>query len=479
MTNHEIGVIVAVDGSPASHAAVRWAARTAAIRNVPLTAFHAVVSPAATWGPHCDSLAQRLEAEGRNAVVRATRTAEDAMVPHGGVPITRLLVHSSPAQALIEMSAKAEMIVVGRSGRGSPAQGGLGSVSSAVAHYANCPVAIIPDADLPDPKHAPVLVGVDGSPNSDRATAIAFAEASRRGVDLVTLQALADVADRELAECDWAGLEAEAERRLAESLADWQERYPDVTVNRVVVRDRPAPQLVTKSESAQLVVVGCGVLVGSVGNAILHGARIPVIVTRPSSSLLADLISSQSQQGVEDMLAAAAAKSALLQRLDGLPEDEQHAVLLDLVRANIVAVLKRISPETIDSDQAVQELVGFDSLAAVEMGNLLKSATGLALQPTVMFDYPKPTELAGYIHRELLGVSGPSAPAALPADAEIQRVVGSIPVKRLRQAGVLELLLTLANESDGNGQTGQPTEKSIADMDLDDLVNTVLLNDDE
>jgi mycoketide-CoA synthase len=127
----------------------------------------------------------------------------------------------------------------------------------------------------------------------------------------------------------------------------------------------------------------------------------------------------------------------------------------------------------------VQELVGFDSLAAVEMGNLLKSATGLALQPTVMFDYPKPAELAGHIHRELLGVSGPATPAAVPADAEIQRVVGSIPVKRLRQAGVLELLLTLANESDGNGQNGQHTEKSIADMDLDDLVNTVLLNDDE
>ena len=192
--------------------------------------------------------------------------------------------------------------------------------------------------------------------------------------------------------------------------------------------------------------------------------------------MLVDLISGQIH---DDSLAAAKAKSALLQRLEGLPEDEQHAVLLDLVRANIVAVLKRINPEAIDPDQAVQELVGFDSLAAVEMGNLLKSATGLALQPTVMFDYPKPAALAGHIHRELLGVSDQAAPAAMPVDAEIQRVVGSIPVKRLRQAGVLELLLTLANESDGNGRSGEPAEKDIADMDLDDLVNTVLLNDDE
>ena len=477
MTNHELGVVVGVDGSPASHAAVRWAARAAALGKVPLTLVHAVVAPAASWpsGPYRDSLGERLEAEGKNAAVRATRIAEDAMVPHGRAPIAKQLVYSNPAPALIDMSDRAEMIVVGGSGRGLVAPALLGSVSSAVARHANCPVAIIRNEDLPDPKHAPVLVGVDGSPISDRATAIAFDEASRRGVNLVALQALSEVVERELPESDWAEIEAEAKRRLAESLAGWQERYPDVTVNSVIVRDRPARQLLAKSEAAQLVVVGSGMLAGSVCNTVLHCARIPVIVARPpyERSMLVDLISSQSQPVVEDSLAAAKAKSALLQRLDGLPEDEQLAVVLDLVRANIVAVLKRIGPEAIDPDQAVQELVGFDSLAAVEMGNLLKSATGLALQPTVMFDYPKPAELAGHIHRELLGIS----PAAEPVDAEIQRVVGSIPVKRLRQAGVLDLLLTLANEPEGNGH--EPTEKSIADMDLDDLVNTVLLNDDE
>jgi polyketide synthase 12 len=70
----------------------------------------------------------------------------------------------------------------------------------------------------------------------------------------------------------------------------------------------------------------------------------------------------------------------------------------------------------------------------------------------------------------------------VPGEAEIQRVVGSIPVKRLRQAGVLELLLALANEADGNAQAAGPavtTEKDIADMDLDALVNAALLNDDD
>jgi polyketide synthase 12 len=202
--------------------------------------------------------------------------------------------------------------------------------------------------------------------------------------------------------------------------------------------------------------------------------------------MFVDLINAPTRRQVDDSLAAAKSKSALLQRLEGLPEDEQHALLLDLVRSNIATVLGSASPEAIDPDQAFQE-VGFDSLTAVEMRNRLKSATGLALSPTLIFDYPNSAALAGYIHRELVGMSGPVAPAAAPGEAEIQRLVGSIPIKRLRQAGVLELLLTLANESDGSeaaveGQPAAgelPTEKNIADMDLDDLVNAALRSDDE
>jgi mycoketide-CoA synthase len=126
--------------------------------------------------------------------------------------------------------------------------------------------------------------------------------------------------------------------------------------------------------------------------------------------------------------------------------------------------------------------LGFDSLTAVEMRNRLKSATGLALSPTLIFDYPNSAALAGYMHRELVGASERHAPAAAPGEAEIQRVVASIPVKRLRQAGVLELLLALANEADPNRQAEAPaatTEKDIADMDLDDLVNAALMDDDE
>ncbi|OCB32223.1 polyketide synthase [Mycobacterium malmoense] len=200
--------------------------------------------------------------------------------------------------------------------------------------------------------------------------------------------------------------------------------------------------------------------------------------------MFVDLINAPTRRQVDDSLAAAKSKSALLQRLEGLPEDEQQAVLLDLVRANIATVLGNSSPESIDPDRAFQEL-GFDSLTAVEMRNRLKSATGLALSPTLIFDYPNSAALAGYMHRELVGAAEQQSPAAVPGEAEIQRAVGSIPVKRLRQAGVLELLLALANEADGSRADGQSpaaaatSEKDIADMDLEDLLNAALMDDDE
>ena len=219
--------------------------------------------------------------------MHAIKIAEDAMPADRKVAIGRELVYSTPALALIKMSDEAEMIVLGTSGRGLLARGVLGSVSSTVVRQANCPVAVIHDEDLPD-RHAPVLAGIDGSPVSERATAIAFDEASRRGVDLIALHAWSDVTT-EVPALDWATVEEEAQRTLAESLAGWRQRYPDVTVSGVVVRDRPARHLIDAAESAQLVVVGShgrggltGMLLGSVSNTLVHSVRIPVIVARPT-----------------------------------------------------------------------------------------------------------------------------------------------------------------------------------------------------
>ena len=87
------------------------------------------------------------------------------------------------------------MIVVGCRGRGALARVLLGSVSTGLVHHAHCPVAVIHDEDplMPHPAQAPVLVGIDGSPASELAAAIAFDEASRRGVELVALHAWSDV----------------------------------------------------------------------------------------------------------------------------------------------------------------------------------------------------------------------------------------------------------------------------------------------
>jgi nucleotide-binding universal stress UspA family protein len=141
---------------------------------------------------------------------------------------------------------------------------------------------------MPHPADAPVLVGIDGSPASELATEIAFDEASRRGVNLVAVHAWSDREILELPGLDWSLVKAEEERLLAEGLAGWQERYPDVTVHRLLVCDRPARVLTETSEAAQLVVLGshgrgfAGMLLGSVSNAVVQSVRMPVIVARQS-----------------------------------------------------------------------------------------------------------------------------------------------------------------------------------------------------
>ncbi len=107
--------------------------------------------------------------------------------------------------ALVALSADADMVVVGCRGLGGVGRLLLGSVSSGLVHGAHCPVAVIRDEDplMPDPAHAPVVVGIDGSPASELATEIAFEEATRRGVELVAVHVWSDRSD-DLATPYWA-----------------------------------------------------------------------------------------------------------------------------------------------------------------------------------------------------------------------------------------------------------------------------------
>jgi nucleotide-binding universal stress UspA family protein len=176
-------IVVGVDGSPASKVAVDWAARDAAMRSVPLTLAHAI-SPTVAAGlgtPMPPGLAQWQKARGRQIIDDARRVVEQS---GGPAQVDSELLFSGPVSGLVDMSKDADLIVVGCRGHGALRSGLLGSVSAGLVGHAHCPVAVIHDEDplMPHPAQAPVLVGIDGSPSSELATAIAFDEASRRGV---------------------------------------------------------------------------------------------------------------------------------------------------------------------------------------------------------------------------------------------------------------------------------------------------------
>ena len=289
--NTRLGIVVGIDESPAAKVAVQWAARDAELRKIPVTLVHAISPEVATW-PNVRlpaGLARWQRDRGRRLVDEAFKLVEEASQHGGPAEVHSEVLASAAVPTLVELSKEAELVVTGC--RGSARWPGqlLGSVSSGLVRYAHCPVAIVHDEDPSHPNEAPVLVGIDGSSASELATAIAFDEAARRNVGLVALHAWSDADVSEWPGIDWSATQSMAEEVLAERLAGWQEKYPDVPVSRAVVCDKPARQLVERSADAQLVVVGsrgrggfAEMLLGSVGEAVAQMAQVPVIVARES-----------------------------------------------------------------------------------------------------------------------------------------------------------------------------------------------------
>ncbi|MER8098608.1 type I polyketide synthase, partial [Streptomyces goshikiensis] len=97
--------------------------------------------------------------------------------------------------------------------------------------------------------------------------------------------------------------------------------------------------------------------------------------------------------------------SPLVARLLALPVAEHEGVLLDLVCGRVAAVLGHTGADAVDAERAFRDL-GFDSLTAVELRNVLKTETGLRLSPTLVFDYPTPVALARHLLAELAVTGG-------------------------------------------------------------------------
>ncbi|MGO9032091.1 universal stress protein [Mycobacterium sp.] len=287
-------ILVGVDGSAAALGAVRWAAHDAALRNVPLTLVHVVNAPVPGWSqvPAPAGFRQGQEKRAREFIKSAIKVGEESTGERGPVQIDSKVFYSATVSTLVGLSKEAEMVVVGYRGHGGVlVRNFLGSVSSGLVYHAHCPVAVIHDEEplVANVARAPVLVCIDGSPASEAATAIAFDEASRRGVGLMALHAWTDLRVSDFPNFNWDAQLSDEEETLAERLAGWQERYPDVRIHRKIEVGDAASPLIEASKRAQLIVVGshgrggfAGMLLGSVGAAVVNRARIPVIVARQS-----------------------------------------------------------------------------------------------------------------------------------------------------------------------------------------------------
>jgi nucleotide-binding universal stress UspA family protein len=136
-------VVVGVDGSAASDAAVLFAFEAAAARHVPVVAVHTWTDIALGIGWEAPDW-QRIEAEAKNMLTERMATARER---HRDVPVQLVVAQDRPAPTLLEAARTAQLIVVGSRGRGGFRGLLLGSTSQALIHHSPCPVAVVPLRD--------------------------------------------------------------------------------------------------------------------------------------------------------------------------------------------------------------------------------------------------------------------------------------------------------------------------------------------
>ncbi|HEY5878450.1 MAG TPA: universal stress protein [Nakamurella sp.] len=284
-------IVVGIDESEGARAAAQWAAKEAAQRHA---ALHLVSAYPTRIGTGVADVVPGLAHQ--DALKELQRQVQAELIEaHPGLKVTGIVAYEESIPLLLRESAHALMLVVATRGAGRLSHVALGSVAFGVASRAQLPVVVVrPGIDLVEPC-GPVVVGIDGSPVSEKALGFAFEAASVHGTSLLAVHAWdADRAfDPEAAQAtvDRVTLDdlAEVERVvLAERLAGWRERYPDVPVESTLLTEHAADGLERLSKKAQLVVVGsrgrnrfAGALLGSTSQYLIVHAASPVVVVRP------------------------------------------------------------------------------------------------------------------------------------------------------------------------------------------------------
>ena len=282
-------ILVGVDGSISALHAVHWSAVEAVRHGLGLQIVHAYTVSAidlpSGYSDQVMTLARRCLHDAVSVVRKVDNTLK----------LVAELEVGKASDLLTERSKNSAMVVLGSRGRGGFAELLTGSTAIAVASRAQCPVVIVRGAktDAPYPSEGPVVVGIDGSELSEAAIAFGYEAACLRNTDLVAVHTWSDAVLQwagviPTPELEWTTMQTEEEQLLAERLAGWADKYPDVRVRRVVRLGHPAQRLLDEAKDAQLVVVGsrgkggfAGSLLGSTSQALLHHSRCPVAIVRP------------------------------------------------------------------------------------------------------------------------------------------------------------------------------------------------------
>ncbi len=292
-------VVVGVDGSASSRYALEWSAHEARLRGLGLRIVTAVEIPDPRDPLAGPAIPANVEELPLFQDARALLDYADRWIQRVYPELetrTRVALRR-PAEALMEAAEEpgTELVVVGSRGRGTLASAFAGSVGVELAAHSPVPVVVLPKEHETAPGvRERVILGVDGSPASRNAIDFAFAEAQRRGTELVVVCAWQPITAFALTMgplppeiFDEEPLAEAAQQTIEEAIADYRKRYPDVSVTVRTVRAHPAAGLLETATPADLIVVGSrgrggfrGLLLGSVSQAVLHGARGPVAVVR-------------------------------------------------------------------------------------------------------------------------------------------------------------------------------------------------------